>query len=225
MNIATAKLNLSSLDGEQEQDEDEGFNDVIDKEDSINLLSDNEGGEDLLKEDLSAHHKDLTFFGNNYDTSSKVSSGVFDAVHSNKLEESDNFKKLTWNKAGPSSGSMIILLGLLKDELEANQAGLPAKFNRVPTKLLEFLCRNQGRTTKIKLSTSKKSCRSLSKLVKLIPATRLLASPREWVNQKPVRLKECYPKPTRQAPQRTLQSSLPPWQDRTRRELTSQTLI
>jgi hypothetical protein len=39
---------------------------------------------------------------------------------------------------------MIILLGLLKDELEDDQAGLPAKFNRLPTKLLEFLEQEAG---------------------------------------------------------------------------------
>ncbi len=135
---------MSLLDGEQEQDEDEEFNDAINREDGINLLSDDKGGKDFLEKDLSEHHKDLTLFGNDYDTSLDVSSGVFDAVHSNKFEVPENFKKLIWNKARPSSGSMIILFGLLKDVLEANQAGLPAKFNRLPTKLLEFLEQKAG---------------------------------------------------------------------------------
>ncbi len=74
----------------------------------------------------------------------EVSSGVFDAVHSNKFEVPNNFKKPIWNKAGPSPGSMIILLGLLKDELEADQAGLPAEFNRLPKKLLGFLEQEAG---------------------------------------------------------------------------------
>ncbi len=39
---------------------------------------------------------------------------------------------------------MIILLGLLKDELEADQAGLPTKFNWWPRKLLEFLVQEAG---------------------------------------------------------------------------------
>jgi hypothetical protein len=129
VNVPMAKLNLSLLDGEQEQDEDEEFDDAIDKEDSINLLSDDEGDKDFLEEDLSEHHKDLTLFGNDYNTSLKVSSGVFDAVHSNKFKVPNNFKKLTWNIARPSPGSMIILLGLFKDEPEADQAELPAKFN------------------------------------------------------------------------------------------------
>jgi hypothetical protein len=121
MNIAMAKLNLSLLDGEEEQDENEEFAYAIEGEEGINLLFDDEGGKDFLKEDLSKyHHEDLTLFSNDCDISLEVSSGVFDAVHSNKFEVPDNFKQHTWNEAGQSPGSMIILLGLLKDELEAD---------------------------------------------------------------------------------------------------------
>jgi hypothetical protein len=76
-------------------------------------------------------------FSNDYNTSLEVSSGAFNAVSSNKLEVPDKFKQLVWNKVRPSPGSMIILLGLLKNELEADQARLPTEFNRWPTKLLE----------------------------------------------------------------------------------------
>jgi hypothetical protein len=34
---------------------------------------------------------------------------------------------------------MIILLDLLKDDLEADQAGLPADFDKIPLKLLKFM--------------------------------------------------------------------------------------
>jgi hypothetical protein len=135
LNIAMEKINLSSLDGEQEQDKNKEFANTIDGEDGINLLSDDEGGKDFLEEDLSNYGEDLTLFSNDYDTSLKVSSAVFDAVHSNKFKVPDNFKQLIWNEARPSPGSMIILFGLLKDELEADQAGLPTEFNRWPTKL------------------------------------------------------------------------------------------
>ena len=73
-----------------------------------------------------------------------MSSGVFDATHSNKFEEPNNFKKLLWNVAGPSPGSMIILLDLLKDDLEADHAGLPTDFDRIPMKLLEFMVLDAG---------------------------------------------------------------------------------
>jgi hypothetical protein len=39
---------------------------------------------------------------------------------------------------------MIIMLDLLKDELEADQAGLPADFNCIPLKLLEFMVQETG---------------------------------------------------------------------------------
>jgi hypothetical protein len=43
---------------------------------------------------------------------------------------------------------MIILLNLLKDNLEANQAGLPADFNRVPMKLLKLMVQDAGKDRK-----------------------------------------------------------------------------
>jgi hypothetical protein len=74
-----------------------------------------------------------------------TSSGVFDATHSNQFEEPDNFKELLWNLAGPSLGSIIILLDLLKDDLEADKAGLPANFNRIPAKLLDLMVQEAGK--------------------------------------------------------------------------------
>ncbi len=65
---------------------DKEFNNVIDREDGIDLLSDNKRGKDFLEEDLSEHHKDLTLFGNGYDTSSEVSSELLDPVYSNKFK-------------------------------------------------------------------------------------------------------------------------------------------
>ena len=65
-------------------------------------------------------------------------------THSNKFEEPDNFKQLLWNVAGPSPGSMIILLDLLKDDLEADQAGLPADFDKIPLKLPKFMVLDAG---------------------------------------------------------------------------------
>jgi hypothetical protein len=56
MNAATAKLNLSSLDGDQgTEDNNEKFDNAIDREDSINPYSDNEEGKDFLEDDLSIH--------------------------------------------------------------------------------------------------------------------------------------------------------------------------
>ncbi len=81
MNVATAKLNLSSLDGDQgTEDDNKKFDDAIDREDSINPYSDDEEGKDFQEDDLSVHQEDLTL-GEDYDTALEVSSGVFNAIH------------------------------------------------------------------------------------------------------------------------------------------------
>ncbi len=61
MNAAMAKLNLLSLDGDRDTEDDNEVDDVaIDREGSPNPYSDDEGGKDFLEEDLSVHDKDLT---------------------------------------------------------------------------------------------------------------------------------------------------------------------
>jgi hypothetical protein len=117
MNAATANLNLSSLEGDQYDNNKEEFDSAIDSENTINFYSDDEEGEDFLEDNLDVRQEDLTLV-NDFDTASEVSSGVFDATHSNTFKEPDNFKQLLWNVAGPSPGSMIILLDLLKDDIE-----------------------------------------------------------------------------------------------------------
>ncbi len=169
MNKATAKLNLSSVNGDQnmeedvEEDEDE-FDDAMEREEDSKLDtsyviqcsdlpdlsfevdpdSDDEEGEDFSEEDLSVHLEDHSL-GQDYDSSSEVSSGMFDANYANTFEEPDSFKELLWNIAGPSVGSMIIFLDLLKDELEAEEAGLPAEFNKIPANLLALLVEEAGK--------------------------------------------------------------------------------
>jgi hypothetical protein len=143
MNAATTKLQLLSLDKDQDKDNDEEFDDAINRENSINPYSDDEGGKDFLEEDLSDQQEDLTL-DDKFDTALEVSSGVFDATHSNKFKEPNNFKQLLWNVAGLSPGSMIILLDLLKDNLEADQAGIPADFDEILLKLLKFMVLDAG---------------------------------------------------------------------------------
>jgi hypothetical protein len=143
MNAATANLNLSSLEGDQHNDNEEEFDSAIDSENTINFYSDDEEGEDFLEDNLDVQQEDLTL-GNDFDTALEVSSSVFDATHSNKFEEPNHFKKLLWNVAGPSPESMIILLDLLKNDLEADHAGLPTDFDRIPMKLLKFMVLDAG---------------------------------------------------------------------------------
>jgi hypothetical protein len=133
---------MSALD-QGTEDNNEKFDDAIDREDSINPYSNDEEGKDFLEDNLSVHQEDLTL-GEDYDTTSEVSSGVFDKIHSNQFEEPDTFKQQLWNVAGPSPGSILICLNFLKDNLEADEAGLPADFNRMPVKLLELMVQEAG---------------------------------------------------------------------------------
>jgi hypothetical protein len=64
---------------------------------------------------------------------------VFEARYTNTFEEPNSFKELLWNIAGPSVESMIIFLHLLKDDLEAEKAGLPVEFHKIPATLLALL--------------------------------------------------------------------------------------
>ncbi len=93
MNTATAKLQLPSLDKDQDKDDNKEFDDAIDRENSINPYSDNKGGKDFLEEVLINQQEDLTL-GDEFNSALEVSSGVFDATHSNKFKEPANFTQL-----------------------------------------------------------------------------------------------------------------------------------
>jgi hypothetical protein len=169
MNKATTKLNLWSVNGDQNMEEDmkedkDEFDDAMEREEDSELDtsyvvqcsglpdlsfevdpdSDNKEGKDFSEDDLSVHLEDHSL-GQDYDSSSEVASGVFSANYANTFEEPNSFKELLWNRAGPSVGSMIIFLDLLKDELEAEEAGLPAKFNKIPANLLALLVKEAGK--------------------------------------------------------------------------------
>jgi hypothetical protein len=48
----------------------------------------------------------------------EVSSGEFEAAHSQKYQQPENFLQALWNKAGPAIGSMKIMLELMKTKFE-----------------------------------------------------------------------------------------------------------
>jgi hypothetical protein len=108
MNVSMANLHIYSSEGEQDKDEE--YANAIKEEDAredgstINMLSDDKEGEDFLEEDTRMPHNNLPLFREDYDSLvDKVSSGVFDAAHSNKFKEPESFKKQLWNKARPSA--------------------------------------------------------------------------------------------------------------------------
>jgi len=188
MNKATAKLNLSSVNGEQDMEEDvEGdedeFDDAMDREEESELdtsyvvhrsdlpdlpfevdpNSNDEEGEDFSEDNLSVHLEDQSL-GQDYDSSSEVASGVFDASYTNTFEEPNTFKELLWNIAGPSVGSIIIFLDLLKDDIEAEEAGLPAGFNKTPVNLLVLLVEEAGKERGKQIEYIKEILEALDKI-------------------------------------------------------------
>jgi hypothetical protein len=106
--------------------------------------SDDYEGEVFSEDDLSVHLEDHSL-GQDYDSASEVASGVFDARYTNTFEEPNNFKELLWNIAGPAAESIIILLHLIKDDLEAEAAGLPVEFHKILATLMALLVEEAGK--------------------------------------------------------------------------------
>ena len=125
--------------------------------------SDDEEGEDFLEDDLSVHLEDH-YLSNDYDSSSEVAAGVFDASSTNAFEEPNTFKELLWNLAGPSVGSMITLLNLLKDDLELDKAGLPAGFEKNPVNLLVLLVKKAGKECREQIEYIEEILKALNKI-------------------------------------------------------------
>jgi hypothetical protein len=98
MNTATANRNLLSLEGDHHDNDKEEFDSAINSENTTNFYSDDKEGEDFLEDNLDVRQEDLTL-GDDFDTALEVLSGVFDATHSNKFKEPNDFKQLLWNVA------------------------------------------------------------------------------------------------------------------------------
>ena len=142
---------------------------VVHRSDSPSLLaelnpdSDNEGGKDFLEDDLSVHLEDH-YLSNDYDSSSEVASGVFDTSHDNAFEEPKSFKEHLWNLAGPSVGSISIFLNLLKDDLEEDEAGFPAGFDKIPEHLLTLLAEEAGKERRDQIEYTEEILKALNKI-------------------------------------------------------------
>ena len=54
---------------------------------------------------------------------------------------------MLWNAAGPSAGAMVTCLGILKDELEGELAGIPSEFKNQPEQLISFQYEEAGTET------------------------------------------------------------------------------
>jgi hypothetical protein len=74
----------------------------------------------------------------------EVSSGEFDAAFIKKYANLKSFLHALWNAAGPSVGAMVICLGIIKEELEGQLAGVLAEFKDPPEQLINFMNAEAG---------------------------------------------------------------------------------
>jgi hypothetical protein len=114
--------------------------------------SDDEEGKDFSEDYLSVHLEDHSL-GQDYDSSSEVASGVFDASYTNTFEEPNSFKELLLNIAGPSVGSMIIFLDLLKDDQRRKKRVSQPKLTKFQRTSWPYWSRKQARNMGNKSST------------------------------------------------------------------------
>jgi hypothetical protein len=116
------------------------------KEGPINILSEDESGDNFSKDNMGVNSRDEELSLKNYDLEAlEVSSGKFEAAHGQKYQEPTNFLQVLWNKAGPLVGSMKIMPNLMKNEFEGEIAGLKADMKKIPQQLINFLIEEVGK--------------------------------------------------------------------------------
>ena len=69
--------------------------------------------------------------------------------HSKKYQMPNNLLQALWNVAGPSVGSMTILLDLIKGELEGDLAGIDPDFAKIPIQLIDFMIEKAGENPEV----------------------------------------------------------------------------
>jgi hypothetical protein len=96
---------------------------------------------------------------------------------------------------------MTIFLGLLRDELEADQEGLPTDFptdfNRLSIKMLDFMVEEAGEDQMDQINFINQISADLQQIGQINHHNETYRLVRDQANLKPVRLRECYPEPTR----------------------------
>jgi hypothetical protein len=110
------------------------------------LSSDSKEDSEFQESNMSVRSHELDLSLDDYESNhaQEVSSGEFDATHSKKYVNPTTFRQALWNAAGQSAGAMVTCLGILKDELEGELAGIPAKFKNRPEQLISFLYEEAG---------------------------------------------------------------------------------
>jgi hypothetical protein len=101
--------------------------------------------ESFDEKDMSIHTGDHNLSMGKYNPDSiEVLLGIFDAEHSKKYKTPNNFLQALWNAAGPSVGSMLTQLNLIKVKLEGDEAGVDPDISKIDAQLIDFLIEGAG---------------------------------------------------------------------------------
>jgi hypothetical protein len=79
----------------------------------------------------------------------EVESGEFEAAYAQKYKEPLNFRQALWNEAGPSVGSMKIMLEMLRTKFKGELEGLQADLTKYPQCLIDFFIEEAGADLKV----------------------------------------------------------------------------
>ncbi len=108
-------------------------------------LTDNDEGKTYKESDSNAKLGDNDLSMSEYASDAmEVESGEFEAAPAQKYKEPLNFRQALWNEAGPSIGSMRIMLEMLRTKFEGELAGLQADLANYPQRLINFLIKEAG---------------------------------------------------------------------------------
>jgi hypothetical protein len=112
----------------------------------IDLLSSNDDGKTYKEDDSTANPGDNELSMLGYVSNAvKVDSGKFEAAHAQKYTVPDNFSQALWNEAGPSVGSMKILLDMMRTKFKGELAGVQADLTTYSQVLINFLIKEAGK--------------------------------------------------------------------------------
>ncbi len=111
----------------------------------VDPLSNDEAGKDYSKGISGAKSGDINLSLSDYDSDAlEVSYGEFEAAHGQKYQDPANFLQALWNEAGPTVGSMKIMLNLMRAKFKGEVAGLKADLTIIPQVLINFLINESG---------------------------------------------------------------------------------
>jgi hypothetical protein len=109
---------------------------------------DNNEGEEFSKANFSKYldNNDLKLEDYKLDIL-EVSSGEFNAAHTQKHKDPANFLQALWNVAGPSAGSMKNQLEMMRNQLKGKLPGIPADDANMSILLVDYLVEEVGEDT------------------------------------------------------------------------------